>query len=104
MGNYNFEVRQHAEGDYEYFDTEGGLVWGSGYTTLEQAERQAQWFTDHLNQRDEIMTQVKEKMLPLLEAWDSQTPTPPALDRYAVRLAIRQGVEEALDSRGYPAE
>jgi hypothetical protein len=102
MGKYNFAVRQHAEGYWEAFDTKDGFVIGADYETGEQAEREAQQFTDYMNQREEIADQIKKRMVPMIAAWADEIVSEHGLDRSEVLLNIRNGIDLALDYLACP--
>jgi hypothetical protein len=102
MGKYNFAVRQASDGFWEYFDTKDGFVIGADYETGEQAEREAQQFTDYMNQREEIADLIKKRMVPMIAAWAGEMGGESGLDRSEVLLNIRNGIDLALDYLACP--
>lgn len=99
MANYTCVVHQEPDGlwgFYDKFDTPHRLTDG-GYTTREQAEREAERFTYRMHKGDEIEEQIKERVAPLIVAWADQLVSESGLERQDVLLDIRLGVRAALD-------
>jgi hypothetical protein len=97
---YAFEIRQDPDdGTWNFYDKDSSvsLAWGAGYTTREQAEREADKFSDSLGQRDQIRRETKALAAPVIAEWFSSAATRYTLDRHSILECIKDGIEAELE-------
>jgi hypothetical protein len=97
---YAFEIRQDPDGGtWNFYDrnSSASLAWGTGYATREQADREADKFSDSLGQRDRIRQEAKELAAPVIAERFSSAATRYTLDRHSILECIKDGIEAELE-------
>lgn len=98
MTKPEFVVVQEADGRWTYYsddDTSFRLPWIEGCLTREEAERKAERFAYRLQKGDETEQQIKERLMPLIQAWADEMVRETGLELEEVLLDIGNGVRQA---------